>query len=366
MNEIDFQATMPQVAEPREWSKYGVIASALLVITQSGWVRKVGIGALACSGLHWTAVQIIEHSVYMGWCTKMRLKQDQWTGKESWLTQRWNFWHPNGCLSQEVSITLDGGLTIDARFLEKMVVQGEELVPSKEVVILCSGNGGIYELSTPLWLLDNFPMSICVYNPPGYGESTGQRTLRTDFQAIDGVIEFLMKKKGFREEQIHIVGMSLGSGPASWVASRYKVKTLALLVPVGRMEDVVERIIHQAAGRHLGSCVNWFVAPIVRRYYGYDNVDALEKSQAERFYFYEAGQDSMMTVGGVPECKKLAQAWLKDHSPDLIDGLHDATAHHVNGLNYAKARHVFGEWDLSPLTKEEVIENYWPTETKAS
>lgn len=234
-------------------------------------------------------------------------------------------------------------------------------LPSEEVVILCSGTAGIYEMWEPWFLQNASPMSVCLYNPPGYSESTGYRSLQTDFQAIDGVVEFLIEKKGFREEQIHIIGMSIGSGPAAWAASRYKFKTLSLLVPVGKMEDVVRRILTNQVGGRITACIDWLVTLIVRRHYQYDNVACLEASKAQRFYFYEAAKDEMMSVGGVSECKKLVQAWLKDHSPNLLSGTYNPNGGHGAGLNHLIGMQSLDNWDFAPMTKEEILEYYWPS-----
>lgn len=67
-----FNATMSPSPEPRDWSKYGVVAGLLIALSPvSQWV---GVGMAATSALYWTTRQIVDHSVYMGWTRSIGMR----------------------------------------------------------------------------------------------------------------------------------------------------------------------------------------------------------------------------------------------------------------------------------------------------
>lgn len=87
-------------------------------------------------------------------------------------------------------------------------------------MICCEGNAGFYEmgmLTTPL----ESGYSVIGWNHPGFWGSTGSPVPSQDAHAADAVMQYALKKLGFKEEEIVIYGWSIGGFAASWLAMNY-------------------------------------------------------------------------------------------------------------------------------------------------
>lgn len=73
---------------------------------------------------------------------------------------------------------------------------------------------------------------------PGFGKSTGERTEETMKQ--DAELVFKLLRSRFAADSIIIYGRSLGSGPASWLASRVDCKRLILETPYSSITDLMQ------------------------------------------------------------------------------------------------------------------------------
>jgi hypothetical protein len=71
-------------------------------------------------------------------------------------------------------------------------------------------------------------MNVLAYDYPGYGLSAGKPTEKSCYEAAERAYAFLTQKKGIRPETIIVVGRSLGSGPACYLAEKYPVKSLII------------------------------------------------------------------------------------------------------------------------------------------
>lgn len=78
---------------------------------------------------------------------------------------------------------------------------------------------------------ENEGFGVLAYDFPGYGLSTGKPLEATCEAAIDAAWDYLTKTKGITPAMIIIVGRSVGSGPAVWLAEREKPAGLILLSP---------------------------------------------------------------------------------------------------------------------------------------
>jgi len=73
-------------------------------------------------------------------------------------------------------------------------------------------------------------LGVAAYDYPGYGHSTGKPTEASCKRAVRAVWDHLVAS-GVPASSIVIVGRSVGSGPATWLASREKSAGLALIAP---------------------------------------------------------------------------------------------------------------------------------------
>lgn len=79
--------------------------------------------------------------------------------------------------------------------------------------------------------LNNQGFGILAYDYPGYGLSEGSPNESGCYAAIDAAYKFLVTEKQIPNEQITIVGQSVGSGPACWLAEREDTAGLVLISP---------------------------------------------------------------------------------------------------------------------------------------
>jgi fermentation-respiration switch protein FrsA (DUF1100 family) len=71
-------------------------------------------------------------------------------------------------------------------------------------------------------------MNVLAYDYPGYGLSAGKPTEKSCYEAAERAYVFLTQNKGIPPNTIIVVGRSLGSGPACYLAEKYPVKGLIL------------------------------------------------------------------------------------------------------------------------------------------
>ena len=82
------------------------------------------------------------------------------------------------------------------------------------------------------------------------------------------------------------------------MASRYSVKSLSLLVPFGKLESVVQRILQNSIlGRRIGGAVAWMIGGVVKERFDYNNVSKMATCKAERVDFIEALEDGSYDQG---------------------------------------------------------------------
>ena len=74
----------------------------------------------------------------------------------------------------------------------------------------------------------------------GYGKSDGKISSQKQlFQDVEKV--FLEVRKLYQDKEIIITGFSIGTGPASWLASRYQPDRLMLIAPFFSVTDLANR-----------------------------------------------------------------------------------------------------------------------------
>lgn len=100
------------------------------------------------------------------------------------------------------------------------------------VALLHHGNGG--NLTTYLNFIELFLMtgySVLVYDYEGYGKSEGSPTLQGILRDGDAAYSYLRDTMKVKSSDIVNVGISLGTAPASYLASKSESKGLILLSP---------------------------------------------------------------------------------------------------------------------------------------
>lgn len=77
---------------------------------------------------------------------------------------------------------------------------------------------------------------------PGYGRSPGEPDEAAVIRAADAAYAHLVRVRGFAPDDIVVRGLSLGSGPATWIAAHRRVKGLILDAPFTSTFRVLTRV----------------------------------------------------------------------------------------------------------------------------
>lgn len=117
--------------------------------------------------------------------------------------------------------TLPGGERLSLLYLE---------VPeSPYLVYYHHGNGEDLEGIRPrLEALRELGLSVLAWDYPGYGTSEGRPSEARVLEAADRIWQSLPEQFGFPPERTLLYGRSLGGGPATWLAHRYRAAGLIL------------------------------------------------------------------------------------------------------------------------------------------
>lgn len=76
----------------------------------------------------------------------------------------------------------------------------------------------------------------------GYGRSSGWPSERGIYLDAQAAIEEVIQREHVSTNDIIVLGNSIGSGPAAFVANEYKVGTLVLIAPYTSLNDVVREM----------------------------------------------------------------------------------------------------------------------------
>jgi hypothetical protein len=189
--------------------------------------------------------------------------------------------------------------------------KGPSAPAEREIVIVCGGNGTVYDEWNPGFIKKLFPFERCdvvFFSPPGYGQTAGVRTPHGDRLALEAVVQALLKA-GYTQDKMTLYGISIGSGMVSHVASQYPVKRVLLKAPFAQMQTVVQRIARRTFGRWLGDGLTWCLRDIVRDHFEYDNAAAL--AGVSNVSILQGGKDELMTwdctAGDPPNSKQLSE-----------------------------------------------------------
>ncbi len=110
----------------------------------------------------------------------------------------------------------------------------------KGLIFYLHGNAGSvssWGYVAPLYLSQGYDVFIPDYR--GYGKSTG--SINSQEQVYNDVqTAYAVMKTRYNEDRIIILGYSIGSGPAAWLASQHHPRLLILQAPYYSMSDLVK------------------------------------------------------------------------------------------------------------------------------
>ena len=112
-----------------------------------------------------------------------------------------------------------------------------------KAILYCHGNAE--DVTSSAEVLDLFAArdyTIAAVDYPGYGLSDGTPTEKGCYENVHRLFDWLLEKRGFRPEDIIVVGFSIGTGPATELAASRKVGGLVLEAPYLSAPRAVTRI----------------------------------------------------------------------------------------------------------------------------
>ncbi|CAK86132.1 unnamed protein product (macronuclear) [Paramecium tetraurelia] len=122
-------------------------------------------------------------------------------------------------------------------------------------------------------LRDNLNVSAIAMEYPGYGKYKNEQP-NAEFILKDAeyVYNYLTKRLGYNENRIIIFGRSIGSGPATYIASKYKPACLALMSPFTSLKAAVRD--------YVGSWAQYLIRQ------RFDNLDQIKKVKIPTFILH--------------------------------------------------------------------------------
>lgn len=112
--------------------------------------------------------------------------------------------------------------------------------PGGKVILYSHGNAE--DLSSVRYLLAEYQRhgySAAGYDYEGYGASAGKPSSDAACRDIEAVYHYLTGEKGISPAEIVVIGFSVGSGPACYLAEKYPVGALVLEAPFASAFQVV-------------------------------------------------------------------------------------------------------------------------------
>ena len=130
------------------------------------------------------------------------------------------------------------GLLFKAPNVREKIGRHSNSQKARGLVFYLHGNAGA--LNTWGYAADEFLQEgydVFIPDYRGYGKSEGTISSEKElFQDVEKV--FLEIRKLYQNREIIITGFSIGTGPASWLASRYQPDMLILIAPFYNMRDL--------------------------------------------------------------------------------------------------------------------------------
>lgn len=121
---------------------------------------------------------------------------------------------------ETVALITEDGLQLDAWYVPAANERG--------IILFCHGNAGtIANRISTLDILNELGFSSLIFDYRGYGRSQGEPTEEGTYRDAEAAWQFL-REKGYREDEILIMGRSLGAAVAAELAQRHQPKAVVL------------------------------------------------------------------------------------------------------------------------------------------
>lgn len=129
--------------------------------------------------------------------------------------------------------------TTDGEKIHVWFTPGDKEQKLPYVLIFAHGNYGTVQ---SFWgtqrMFASWGFDTYSFDYRGYGKSTGWPSEEGIYRDIDAVWKVAQERQGVGPESLVIVGLSLGTGPAAYLAEKVKARVLLLITPFTSIADV--------------------------------------------------------------------------------------------------------------------------------
>ena len=150
----------------------------------------------------------------------------------------------------------------------------QHLLGSSKVAIYYHGNaediGLAYELCSHL--RHHLKTHVLIVEYPGYGMYPGRPSAETICEDADAIMTYLCHNMQWRGSNVLVLGRSIGSGPACYLASKYSIGALVLISAYTSLRSVVKHLV--------GSVAQYFVSQ------RFNNLQLMESIHCPTFFLH--------------------------------------------------------------------------------
>ncbi len=231
---------------------------------------------------------------------------------------------------EDLQLQTADGVTINGWYL-----------PHKEsayaLIFLHGNSDNLSNIIPSLRLFQQMGFNCLAIDYRGYGRSQGQPSEKGTYLDAEAAWVYLLRERGFRREQIVILGRSLGGAVGAWLATRHRPAALVLESTYTRLQDI--------AGEHYPYLP---VARLLR--YRYPTIDRLPQIKAPVLIIHSPEDEVIPFAHG----QQLFQAARQPKAFLAIQGQH-YDGHETSGEIYIQGLRSFFddhlEMPLSALIK---------------
>ena len=136
----------------------------------------------------------------------------------------------------------------------------QESSEKKRVALFFHGNAGDVHSFYPFQkMFQKAGINTYSFDYRGYGRSSGVPSEEGLYTDADAMISLISEREKIKKQDIIVIGLSLGSGPASYVAKKYNSNKVMLFAPFTSVPDVISSMKYF---KHL-AWTSWYEFPVL-------------------------------------------------------------------------------------------------------
>ncbi|MEY3218860.1 MAG: hypothetical protein RIT27_217 [Pseudomonadota bacterium] len=171
--------------------------------------------------------------VFVGFTTLLYFNQEQLLFPAKALDEGFALWARQTFPRAETKIVMPDGTKLHGWFIHRKTEE-------KQPLLLYFG-GNATEATVFLGYTEHFPQhAIAAFNYRGYGLSEGKPSEEMIFQDALYLYDYFVKQPDIDSKRIYVMGRSLGTGVATYLASQRQVKGTILISPYDSIKALAE------------------------------------------------------------------------------------------------------------------------------